>query len=60
MVTKPTSIQVDVGSISIPGLAQWVKALALLWLRHGPAATAPMQPPAWELPYATRVTLKDK
>ena len=28
----------------IPGLTQWVKDLALLWLRHRPAATAPIQP----------------
>ena len=38
---------------SIPGLAQWVKDLALLWLWCRLAATAPIQPLAWELPYAT-------
>ena len=26
--------------------------LALLWLRHKPAAIAPTRPLAWELPYA--------
>ena len=32
--------------------------LALLWLWHRPAATAPIRPLAWELPYATGVALK--
>ena len=32
--------------------------LALLWLWHRPAATAPIQLLAWELPYATGVALK--
>ena len=27
---------------------------------HGPAATAPMQPLAWELPYATGVGQKER
>ena len=27
--------------------------LALLWLWHRPAATAPIRPLAWEPPYAT-------
>ena len=61
---------------SIPGLTQWVKdpALAmscgvgcrrgsdpvLLWLWHGPAATAPIQPLAWEAPYASGAALKSK
>ena len=34
---------------SIPGLAQWVKDLALLWLCFKPAAAAPIQALAWEL-----------
>ena len=29
---------------SIPGLAQWVKELVLLWLWHKPGATAPIRP----------------
>ena len=55
----------------IPGLAQWVKDLALscgvdhrcrsdlalLWLWCGPAAVAPVGPLAWELPYATGAAL---
>ena len=31
--------------------------LALLWLWHGPAATAPVRPLAWEIPYAAGVAL---
>ena len=30
----------------------------MLWLWHGPAATAPIGPLAWELPYAMGVALK--
>ena len=41
---------------SIPGLAQWVKDLAWLWLWWcRPGATAPIWPLAWEPPYATGV-----
>ena len=36
-----------------PGLAQWVKDSALLWLWCRPVATAPIRPLAWEPPYAT-------
>ena len=59
---------------SIPGLAQWVKDLALsvsygvgrrrgsdsvlLWLWRGPVATAPIRPLAWELPYALGAALE--
>ena len=34
--------------------------LELLWLRHRPAAAAPIQPLAWELPYAMGKALKSK
>ena len=34
--------------------------LVLLWLWHWPAAVAPIQPLAWELPYAAGVALKTK
>ena len=30
----------------------------LLWLWHRPAATAPIRPLAWELPYAARAALE--
>ena len=60
----------------IPVLAQWVKDLvlpmscdvalrhgldlALLWLWHRLAVTAPIQPLAWEPPYAVGAALKKK
>ena len=34
--------------------------LALLWLWHRPAATAPIRPLAWEPPFAMCVGLKKK
>ena len=45
---------------SVPALAQWVNDLALLWLWRRLAATAPIRPLAWELPYATGVAIKSK
>ena len=39
----------------IPGLAQWVKDPALLWLWCRLAATAPIRPLAWGPPYAMGV-----
>ena len=43
---------------SIPGLAQWVKDPALLWLWCRSTATALFRSLAWEPPYATGVALK--
>ena len=43
---------------SIPGLAHWVKDLALLWLWCRPAATAPIRLLDWEPPYAMGATLE--
>ena len=43
---------------SIPGFAQWVKDLVLLWLWHRPVATVPIRPLAWEPPYATGAALE--
>ena len=47
---NPISIHEDVDLI--PGLTQWVKNLTLL------RAAAPIQPLAWEPPYAIVVALK--
>ena len=43
---------------SIPGLTQWVKDPALLWLWYRLAAVAPIQSLAWEPSYAAGVALK--
>ena len=42
---------------SIPGLAQWVKDPALLWLWRKPGATALIRLLPWEPPYASGAAL---
>ena len=45
-LTNPTSIHENTGLI--PGLAQWVTDLVLLWLWRRPEAVAPIRFLAWE------------
>ena len=53
---NPTRNHEVVGSI--PGLTQWVKDLALLWLWCRPVAVAPIRSLAWEPPYAVGAALE--
>ena len=54
--TNPTRNHGVAGSI--PGLAQWFRDLALLWLWCRLAPVAPIKTLAWEPPCAASVALK--
>ena len=62
--TQLVSMRTQVQSlVSLSGLRIWhchELWCRLLWLWCGPAAAAPIRPPAWELPYATGVVLRSK
>ena len=57
-VKNPTSIHEEEGSI--PGLAQCINDLVLLWLWCRLPAAALIRPPVWALPYASGAALKRK
>ena len=58
VVTNPTSIHEDANPWVKDPVLPWAVCRSQMWLWRRPAAIAPIQPLAWEPPYATSAALK--